>query len=88
MQKKKEEHKILKYFEITLGEARDWDSKDYIMFVIESLYLTVFPFISGMLLVSKKQIIWLLMLVLPIYFKFKIQRKFTKKPKKQKFYIR
>jgi hypothetical protein len=71
-----------KYFEITLNEASDWTIKEYILFVIETLYSTVFPFIAGMLLVRKGELIWLLMLVLPIYFKLRIsKKKFVKKHK-------
>ena len=70
--------KILKYFELGV-EVGEWTYKEYVLFVLESLYTTVFPFIAGMLLVSRYELVWILMLVLPIYFKLKIDKKKTRK---------
>lgn len=71
--------KLLKYFELPIDEIKEWDSRDYILFVLDSLYTTVFPFISGMLLIYRREIIWIFMLVLPIYFKLRIEKKQTRK---------
>jgi len=75
--------KILKYFELPIEEIAEWHWIDYFLFVIESLYSTVFPFVAGMLLVYRREIIWLAMLVLPIYFRLNIERKHLKKRKKR-----
>lgn len=71
--------KLLKYFELPIEEIRDWDTRDYLLFVLDSLYTTVFPFIAGMLLIYRREIIWIFMLVLPIYFKLRIEKKQTRK---------
>lgn len=75
--------KILKYFELPIQEARDWEAKDYVFFVIESLYTTVFPFVAGMLLVDRRQLIWGLMLILPIYLRLTILKKLDGKQNKR-----
>ena len=77
--------RILTYFELPIEDASKWEFKDYMLFVLESLYSTVFPFVAGMLLISKKQFIWIFMLILPIYFKFKID---SKKTKKKRIYVK
>jgi hypothetical protein len=82
MNKETSDLKVVKYFTIPIVNAREWDWRDYLLFVIESLYTTVFPFCAGMLLVQRQELIWLLMLILPIYFKFSVERKFTQKTKK------
>lgn len=80
---KEKPKRLLKYFELPIEEARNWSYKDWFIFVIESLYTTVFPFIAGMLLVHRKELIWLLMLILPIYFRLNIQKKIIEKQKKR-----
>jgi hypothetical protein len=75
--------KILKYFELPIEEVKEWGWKDYLIFVVESLYTTVFPFIAGMLLVSRQQVIWIFMLVLPIYFRITILKRFDSKRNKR-----
>lgn len=73
------DRKILKYFELPIQEVKEWGWKDYMLFVVESFYATVFPFIAGMLLVSRKELIWIFMLILPIYFRLTILKKFDNK---------
>jgi hypothetical protein len=68
--------KIVKYFELPIQEIKTWSLLDYVLFVVESLYTTVFPFISGMLLVKRQELVWIFMLILPIYFRLKFVRKF------------
>ena len=80
---KKKQKKLLKYFELPIEEAKEWGYKDWMLFVIESLYSTIFPFIAGMLLVKKHEIIWILMLILPIYFRLNIEKKINGKRKKR-----
>ena len=75
--------KLFKYFELPIQEVKEWDWKDYLVFVLESLYTTVFPFIGGMLLVQRRQMIWIFMLVLPIYFRLNIMKKLTEKRQKR-----
>jgi hypothetical protein len=77
--------KILKYFELPIDTSKDWGFAQWLMFVIESLYATVFPFIAGMLLVQRQELVWVLMLILPIYFRLNIERK-TKK--KRRIYVK
>lgn len=84
---KMKKKKVLKYFELTIEGAGDWGWQGYVVFVIESLYQTIFPFIAGMLLVDRKELIWLFMMVLPIYFRFNIEKKETKNRKK-KLYVK
>jgi len=83
MIKMKQKKTVLKYFELPIDEVRNWDWKDYMVFVIESLYTTVFPFISGMLLVRRNELVWILMLFLPIYFRLNILKKMDSKRKKR-----
>lgn len=78
---------VLKYFELPIPDARDWDWRNYVVFVIESLYTTVFPFIAGMLLVYRRELIWIAMLFLPIYFRLNIQKKEETK-KKKRIYVK
>jgi len=78
--------KVLKYFELPIDEMAKWTWKDYLLFVIESLYTTVFPFIAGMLMVYRQELIWLFMLVLPIYFRLNIEKK--NKKRKKRLYVR
>jgi len=73
----------IKYFELPIQEARNWKAIDYFLFVLEALYSTVFPFLSGMLLVARKELIWIFMLILPIYFKINIEKKFRGKQNKR-----
>lgn len=82
------EKKYLKYFTIPLDDAREWDFKDYIAFLIEALWMTVFPFVAGMLLVARKQLVWLLMLVLPIYFRIKVQKKLDRRKSMKRIYVK
>lgn len=77
--------KLLKYFELNVDEVAEWTAKDYFLFVIESLYTTIFPFIAGMLLVYRRELIWILMLVFPVYFKLKIDKQ---KKRKKRVYIK
>jgi hypothetical protein len=70
--------KIIKYFELPLQEIKTWGWKEYLLFVIESLYTTVFPFIAGTLMVQRNQPIWVLMLILPIYFRLSVLKKYDK----------
>lgn len=79
--------KIIKYFELPIQEIKEWGWKDYMLFIIESFYTTVFPFIAGMLLVRRQEIIWIFMLILPIYFRLTILKKFDGKRNKR-LYIR
>jgi len=78
--------KVLKYFELPIEEMAEWTWKDYLLFVIESLYTTVFPFVAGMLMVYRQELIWLFMLVLPIYFRMNIQKKSNKR--KRRLYVK
>lgn len=71
------------YFQLPITEARKWGLMDYFVFITETSYSTIFPFISGMAMVHFNNLIWGLMLILPIYFKFTIQRKDTKSRKKR-----
>jgi hypothetical protein len=75
--------KIMKYFELPIQEVKEWGWKDYLVFVVESFYTTVFPFIAGMLLVKRQELIWIFMLVLPIYFRLTILKKFDNKRNKR-----
>lgn len=77
---------FLKYFEVTIGKAREWGFRDWILFVIESLYSTVFPFIAGMLFVKRQELVWIMMLILPIYFRLQLSKKET--PKTRKIYVK
>ena len=77
--------KLLKYFELPIEEISQWDTKDYILFVLESLYTTVFPFFAGMLLVYRGELIWIFMLILPIYFRLNIEKN---KKEKKRVYVR
>jgi len=77
--------KYLKYFEFAVEKAKDWDWKDYVLFVIESLYQTVFPFVAGAVMVQRQELIWFFMLILPIYFRLNIQKKETRSRKKKIF---
>ena len=78
--------KVLKYFELSFPASKEWVWQDYAMFVLSSLYSTVFPFVAGMLLVQRQQLVWVLMIVLPIYFRFKIEKQ--KKPRKRRIYVK
>lgn len=84
--KDKKENKILKYFELPIQEAKKWTAMDYFVFVIESTYSTIFPFFAGILLVKERNLIWIFMLILPIYFKLHIQKNIDSK-KKKRIYI-
>jgi hypothetical protein len=77
--------KLLKYFELPIEEIKEWGFIEYIVFVLESLYSTVFPFFAGMLLVYRKELVWILMLILPIYFKLNIEKK---KKSRRRIYIK
>ena len=79
----KKDKGYLKYFEFTVGEARDWSWRDWVLFVIESFYQTIFPFVAGMLLVKRNEVIWLFMMILPIYFRLRIQKKESGEHKKR-----
>lgn len=74
--------RIIKYFELPIQEAKKWGWKEYLIFVIESFYTTIFPFIAGMLLVKRQEIIWIFMLILPIYFRLNILKYYDKKNKR------
>ena len=80
--------KYLKYFDIPLENAREWEWKDYVVFIIETFWMTIFPFFAGMLLVSKKQILWIFMLILPIYFKIKIEQKYNQDLRRKRIFVR
>jgi len=77
-----EPKKFLKYFEVTLNESRDWVLKDWILFVLETFYETLLPFIAGAMLVARQQILWVVFLILPISIRLKIAKKGDKKVKK------
>jgi hypothetical protein len=77
--------RLLKYFELKVDEIPEWTVKEYVLFLIEALYSTVFPFIAGMLLVYRRELVWVLMLVFPIYFKMRIDKS---KPRKKRIYVR
>jgi len=81
----KKTKKYMKYFELSIEGAGDWGWRGYTVFVLESLYQTVFPFVAGMLLVNRRELIWLFMLALPIYFRFNIEKRDTKNRKKRIF---
>lgn len=83
-----EKKKYLKYFEIPITEAKEWDWKEYLLFTLEIFWTTIIPFIGGALLVSSRKLIWLFMLVFPIYVRFKIQRKESKENKRQRIYLK
>jgi len=74
------------YFEVPISDARRWGIFDYIMFVTEVMYTTIFPFIAGMALVYHQQLLWGVMLILPIYFRFRIVRQEIK-VKKKRIYV-
>ena len=78
--------KVLKYFELTFPAGKEWQWQDYVMFVISSLYQTIFPFIGGMLLVQRQELVWIFMLIMPIYFRFRLEKK--EKPRKRRIYMR
>jgi len=78
-------NKILKYFELPIEEVKQWTWKEYLMFVVESCYTTVFPFIAGMLLVERQEVVWIFMLILPIYFRLTVLKKFTGKVNRRLF---
>lgn len=75
--------KIVKYFELPIQEVIEWGWKDYMLFVIESFYTTVFPFIAGMLLVKRNEVIWIFMLILPIYFRLSFLKNYDNKRNKR-----
>jgi hypothetical protein len=75
--------KILKYFELPIMEIRKWGWKDYVFFIVETMYSTVLPFVAGMLLVRKQQLYWILFLVLPIYLRLTIVKNLESKIKKR-----
>lgn len=80
--------KILKYFEIAITEARTWTMKDYVLFVIDSLYSTVMPFFAGARLVATGDLLYLFLLILPIVLKVNLLKRFDKRKKMQKIYVR
>lgn len=82
----KEEKRFLKYFELPIEEAKKWDYIDWFLFVVESLYTTVFPFIAGVLLAKKEQLIWILFLILPIYFRMKVLKS-TENKRRKRIYV-
>lgn len=77
--------KYMKYFELTIDKAGDWDWKDYIVFVLESMYQTVFPFVAGAVMVHRQELVWFLMLIIPIYFRLNIKKKETRTRRKKLF---
>lgn len=83
-----ENKKLLKYFEIQLDNAREWKLKDYLLFIIETLWSTIFPFLGGMMLVAKKQPQWIILLILPIYFKIKIEQKYNEELRKKRIFVK
>lgn len=87
MGNKKKPRKYLKYFELTVEQAQDWNWKDYLLFLMESLYQTVFPFFAGAIMVHRRELVWFLMLIIPIYFKLRIDRGDNKK-KSKKLYVK
>ena len=87
MKQEKKSPKTLKYFELPIWEAKGWRFEDYAMFVIESLYLTIFPFLSGMFLIKTNNLLWLLLLIFPIYLKFKVSKD-EKAVRKKRIYVR
>lgn len=80
--------KIEKYFEITIAEAREWTVWDWIFFCIETMYSTVLPFLGGMLFVTQHKLYWLGFLILPVYLKFKITKRFSTKKKIKRIHVR
>jgi hypothetical protein len=74
---------VMKYFELPIQEVRKWRWKDYVFFIVETMYSTVLPFVAGMLLVRKQQLYWILFLVLPIYLRLTIVKNLESKIKKR-----
>ena len=79
--------KLLKYFVVKLDKIKEWNLKDYLFFVIEALWQTCIPFVAGVLFSQTQQLYWIVFLILPIYFKFKVDRGFYAK-KEKKIYFR
>ena len=78
--------KLMKYFIVKLDKVREWDFKDYMFFVLESLWQTVLPFVAGVFFAQTRQFYWVIFLILPIYFKFQIDRGFWAKKEKKIFF--
>lgn len=55
-------------------EYKEWGLLRWLMFVAESMYMTILPFIAGVMLVEKRQLFWLIFLILPVWIKFKVSR--------------
>lgn len=88
MAKQEKKPEVLTYFEVALSEARTWTWKEYVFFIIESLYTTVLPFFAGMRLVATWQIGYLIFLILPIILRLNVLKKFDERKKKQKIFIK
>ena len=52
----------------------EWDFLRWFMFVIESFYLTILPFIAGVMLARTENLIWIVFMIAPIYLKFKVTK--------------
>lgn len=87
-QDKNNRHEVLKYFEIALDEARSWGWGEYGLFVVESLYTTVLPFIAGTELVATGQLFWIIFLILPIILRMNVLKKLDKRRKTKKIYVK
>lgn len=78
----KDKNKVLKYFEIKLFNKKKWDLSDYIEFIIENTYSTIVPFFIGYILAKTNFVLLVLLMILPIYVKFRIKRDSETKSKR------
>lgn len=79
---------LRKYFELPIREAVEWEMNDYMVFVIESMYSTVIPFISGLMLAKTERLLWLFMLVLPIYIRLRVNKKILHDTRNKRIYVK
>lgn len=77
--------KLLKYFEYKVP-VKKWDSGDYFIFLGEAVFNNIFPFFIGYIVATTK-VRWVaLLLALPVYLRFKLEKSSKKKTKR--IYIR
>lgn len=76
--------KLLKYFEYKVP-VKKWDFGDYMIFIGESIFNTLFPFFIGYIVATTK-VRWVaFFLALPVYLKFTLDKK---KPKTKRVYLK
>lgn len=79
--------KVKKYIEIKLSGKEDLNSFDYIVFLIETMYNNLLPFFIGFTVAKSNNVIWFLLITLPIFINFKFKQD-DKKTKTRKIFLK